>query len=46
MIHGKGKGVLKAEIVNELNEYYPEFQYHDASFQEFGYNGATEIILY
>ncbi len=46
VIHGKGKGVLKAEIVNELNEYYPEFQYHDASFHEFGYNGATEIILY
>ena len=46
VIHGKGKGVLKAEIVNELNEFYPDFQYNDASFQEFGYNGATEIILY
>ena len=46
VVHGKGKGVLKAEITKELNEFYPEFQYHDASFQEFGYNGATEIILH
>jgi len=45
VIHGKGKGVLKAEITRELNEFYPEFKYHDASFQEFGYNGATEITL-
>ncbi len=45
VIHGKGKGVLKAEINRELDEFYSEFKYHDASFQEFGYNGATEIIL-
>ena len=46
VIHGKGKGVLKAEITKELNEFYPEFKHHDASFHEFGYNGATEIILH
>ena len=45
VIHGKGKGVLKAEIIKELNEFYPEFKYQDASFYEFGYNGATEIFL-
>ena len=42
-IHGKGKGVLKAEIAKELYEHYPELSYQDASFNEFGYGGATEI---
>ena len=45
VIHGKGKGVLKREIAIELYQNYPELIYQDASFNEFGYGGATEIIL-
>lgn len=45
VIHGKGKGVLKTEISIELYHNYPELIYQDASFSEYGYGGATEIIL-
>ena len=45
VIHGKGKGVLKEEILKELNDDFPEFKYYDASFKEYGYKGATEILL-
>ncbi len=45
VIHGKGKGVLKQEILNELNDEYPELKYYDASFKEYGYKGATEILI-
>lgn len=43
-IHGKGDGVLKASLINELKKKYPKCQYQDASFQEYGY-GATMIII-
>ena len=45
VIHGKGKGVLKEEISNELKENFPELSFNDASFQEFGFEGATEILI-
>lgn len=45
VIHGKGKGVLKREISIELYQNYPDITYQDASFNEYGYGGATEIIL-
>ena len=50
VIHGKGKGVLKAEIIDylrkekELGDYNIDFL--DASFAEYGYGGATEINIY
>ncbi|MFP5470490.1 MAG: Smr/MutS family protein [Bacteroidia bacterium] len=44
VIHGVGEGVLKQEIRKELKEFYPHFDFFDASYQEYGY-GATEIEL-
>lgn len=43
-IHGKGNGVLRHAIINELNYRYKKYQYQDASFQEYGY-GATQITI-
>ena len=45
VIHGKGKGVLKDEISIELRENFPELSFNDASYSEFGYEGATEILI-
>ena len=44
VIHGVGEGVLKAEIRKELYDHFPEYDYHDASYKEYGY-GATEVVL-
>ncbi len=44
VIHGVGEGVLRHTIHKELLGHYPQFEFHDASYREFGY-GATEIIL-
>lgn len=43
-IHGKGEGVLRHAIINELTYRYRRCQYQDASFQEYGY-GATQVII-
>lgn len=43
-IHGKGEGVLRHAIVNELHYRYKRFTYQDASFQEYGY-GATQVTI-
>ena len=43
-IHGKGEGVLRKAIINELNRYFKQCSYQDASFQEYGY-GATLVKL-
>lgn len=43
-IHGKGEGVLRHAIVNELRYRYKRFTYQDASFQEYGY-GATQVTI-
>lgn len=43
-IHGLGNGTLKAEIRKILEREYKRYEYHDASFKEYGY-GATMIIL-
>ena len=43
-IHGVGQGVLKQEITKLLKSKFPKYQFHDASFQEYGY-GATMVIL-
>ena len=43
-IHGKGDGILKTSLINELRKKYPNSQYQDASFQEYGY-GATMVII-
>jgi hypothetical protein len=43
-IHGKGEGVLRGSIINELRYKYKQYSYQDASFQEYGY-GATQITI-
>lgn len=43
-IHGKGEGVLRHALVNELRYRYKTYRYQDASFQEYGY-GATQVTI-
>lgn len=43
-IHGKGDGVLKNAIINELKNKYKGMYYQDASFKEYGF-GATMITI-
>lgn len=43
-IHGKGDGVLKNAIVNELKNKHKGVYYQDASFKEYGF-GATMITI-
>lgn len=43
-IHGKGEGVLRRSIINDLSYRYKKCQYQDASFQEYGY-GATQVTI-
>jgi hypothetical protein len=43
-IHGVGQGKLKYEIIRILQDKYPDLNYQDASFKEYGY-GATMVLL-
>ncbi len=47
LIHGKGEGVLKHEIYNYLdrleNTRHIKFEYNDASYTNYGKDGATEV---
>ena len=43
-IHGKGEGVLRRALINELQYRYKQYVYQDASFQEYGY-GATQVTI-
>ena len=43
-IHGKGDGVLRRAILNELKCKYPACKAQDASFQEYGF-GATMVTI-
>ncbi|MBI5540928.1 MAG: DUF2027 domain-containing protein [Bacteroidia bacterium] len=43
-IHGIGNGTLKMALRKQLDDLYKHLQYHDASFQEYGY-GATLVII-
>ncbi|MGI6219473.1 MAG: DUF2027 domain-containing protein [Bacteroidaceae bacterium] len=44
-IHGKGDGVLRRRILDELRHNYKTCQAQDASFQEYGF-GATLVIIH
>lgn len=44
-IHGKGEGVLRAEMEKLLKRKYPKCEYQDASFQKYGF-GATMVIIH
>ena len=43
-IHGKGAGVLRRSIINELTYKHKTYTWQDASFQEYGY-GATQVTI-
>ena len=43
-IHGKGDGVLRKAILDELKRKYPACRHQDASFQEYGF-GATLVTV-
>ena len=42
--HGKGDGVLRKAILDELKRKYSNCRYQDASFQEYGF-GATMVTI-
>lgn len=44
-IHGKGEGVLRQAVLDELRRRYPRCQAQDASFREYGF-GATQVTVY
>jgi hypothetical protein len=43
-IHGIGNGKLKFTLRKALDDKYPDLQYQDASFKEYGY-GATMVLI-
>lgn len=43
-VHGKGEGVLRKALTNELQYRYKSYTYQDASFREYGY-GATQVTI-
>ena len=43
-IHGKGNGILKEKIIDELKKHYKQVYYQDASFREYGF-GATMVTI-
>lgn len=43
-IHGKGDGVLRKAVLDELKRKYPTCKAQDASFQEYGF-GATLVTI-
>lgn len=45
VIHGKGEGVLRNAIIQELKIHYKHYLYQDASFREYGF-GATMITIH
>ncbi|MBP5497846.1 MAG: DUF2027 domain-containing protein [Muribaculaceae bacterium] len=44
-IHGKGEGVLRKSILDELRRCYPQCEVQDASFREYGF-GATQVTIH
>lgn len=43
-IHGKGDGVLRKALLDELKKKYSRCKWQDASFKEYGY-GATMVTI-
>ncbi len=43
-IHGKGEGILRAELIKLLKKKFPKFKYQDASFSEYSF-GATRVTI-
>ncbi|MBL4707314.1 MAG: Smr/MutS family protein [Flavobacteriales bacterium] len=45
LVHGIGKGKLRKELRNLLDNSYPEIEYLDGNYQKYG-GGATDIIIH
>lgn len=45
IIHGKGDGVLRKNVLQELKYRYKQCTWQDASFREYGY-GATQVTVH
>jgi hypothetical protein len=43
-IHGLGNGTLKNEVRRTLDREFKKYEYHDASFKEYGF-GATMVMI-
>ena len=43
-IHGKGEGVLRKAVLDELAQKYKKYTVQDASFREYGF-GATQVTI-
>lgn len=43
-IHGRGEGILKAAITAELTKSFPQCEFYDASFAQYGF-GATMVVI-
>lgn len=44
-IHGKGEGILRKAITDELKHSFKTCEYQDASFQQYGF-GATMVTIH
>lgn len=44
-IHGKGEGVLRKAIIDDLKLHFPKCDAQDASFQQYGF-GATMVTIH
>lgn len=44
-IHGKGEGILRKAVLDDLRKRYPKASAQDASFQEYGF-GATKVTIH
>lgn len=44
-IHGKGEGVLRKAVLDELKRKYKNCEAQDASFREYGF-GATLVTVH
>ncbi len=42
-IHGQGEGILRGEIIKEIEEKFPGYYWSDASFVRYGVGGALEV---
>ena len=43
-IHGKGEGILRRAVLDELKQHYKKYTVQDASFREYGF-GATQVTV-
>lgn len=44
-VHGRGEGILRKAILDELKKKYPKASAQDASFKEYGF-GATLVVIH